>query len=240
MLVQCDASQLEWRTVLELSRDKVGIEEILSGEDIHSKNQVAFVLPTRTIAKIYLFATIFKKTGWGFSQDPDFTHVSADPAFWDELSVKFYNKYSGIDQCHKAWSERVVHGLPIDGPLGRSWTIGMKRDNYGNLKIPWTVLTNYPVQGTGADVMMFVRIMAHKRIKAAKIPALFVSTVHDSIVVDVPQKYVQQVVDIFHQVFKDLPQMFKGAFGYEWVVPMDCECKQGMNMKDMKKVKPSA
>ena len=55
MLIQCDASQLEWRTVLELSRDQVGIDEILKGEDTHSKNQEAFNLPSRLIAKIFLF-----------------------------------------------------------------------------------------------------------------------------------------------------------------------------------------
>jgi DNA polymerase I-like protein with 3'-5' exonuclease and polymerase domains len=116
----------------------------------------------------------------------------------------------------------------------------MKRDNHGNLKIPWTMFSNYPVQGTGADVMTIARISAYRRIKEAGIPCLWVSTVHDSIVVDVPSEYIQQVVDIFHCVFDDLNKNIKAAFGYTWVVPMECECKQGMNMKDMIKVKRSS
>lgn len=55
MLIQCDASQLEWRTILELSKDETGISEILGGEDTHAKNQKAFDLPSRLIAKIFLF-----------------------------------------------------------------------------------------------------------------------------------------------------------------------------------------
>ena len=51
MLIQCDASQLEWRTLLELAKDQVGINEILEGEDTHAKNQEAFGLPSRLIAK---------------------------------------------------------------------------------------------------------------------------------------------------------------------------------------------
>ncbi len=236
MLVQVDASQLEWRVLLELSRDQVGIDEILSGEDIHSKNQVAFELPTRTIAKIYLFSTIYRKTGWGFSQDSDFTHVSTDPKFWDDLSEKFYKKYNGIDKCHKNWSELVLYGQPITGPLGRSWSIPMKE----GFRLPWTVFTNYPVQGTGADIMMLARLSAYKRIKALSIVCDFISTVHDSIVVDTLPEHVQTVVDVFHSVFDDLQKNIKLNFQYNWAVPMSCECKAGLNMKDMKKVSRSA
>jgi hypothetical protein len=55
MLIQTDASQLEWRCALELSKEYVGINEIVSGEDTHAKNQTAFGLPSRLIAKIFLF-----------------------------------------------------------------------------------------------------------------------------------------------------------------------------------------
>jgi hypothetical protein len=45
----------EWRTILELSRDPVGIQEVMNKEDTHALNQVAFSLPSRLISKIYLF-----------------------------------------------------------------------------------------------------------------------------------------------------------------------------------------
>lgn len=48
-------NQLEWRVALALSEDWVGINEILGGEDTHAKNQAAFGLPSRLIAKIFLF-----------------------------------------------------------------------------------------------------------------------------------------------------------------------------------------
>jgi DNA polymerase I-like protein with 3'-5' exonuclease and polymerase domains len=165
MLVQCDASQLEWRTVLELSQDPVGLAEVLEGQDTHSLNEKALHLPSRLIAKIFLFRTIFRGSGYSFANDPDFMHVSASPKFWDEMNEKFFVKYKGINTCHQKWKDMVIEGKPIISPLGRSWTISMKRDYKGELKIPWTTLTNYPVQGTGADIMMLVRIMAYKRIK---------------------------------------------------------------------------
>ena len=239
-LLQVDASQLEWRTALELSRDETGIREILEGQDTHSLNEVAFSLPSRLIAKIYLFRTIFRGSGWAFANDNDFMHVSDNPKFWDGVNEKFYKKYAGLDKCHNAWKDIVVSGRPIEGPLGRSWDIDLGRDTWGNLKIPWTTLSNYPVQGTGADVMTIARISAYNRIKKLGIECKFVSTVHDSIVLDSPTKNLQQLTDIFHQVFDDIPKNIKKLFGYEWVVPMSCEAKFGPNMKDVTKIARSA
>lgn len=235
MLIQCDASQLEWRTLLELAKDQVGIDEILGGEDTHAKNQEAFGLPSRLIAKIFLFRTIYRGSGWSFANDPDFMHVSTSPDFWDDMNERFYRKYTGINACHTRWKDCVMGGNPIVGPMGRSWSCPPKRDYRGELKVPWTTLTNYPVQGTGADVMMLARIMAKKRIQDANIPCDFISTVHDSIVLDCSRQHLEPLRDIFDSVFADLPSRIHSVFGYEWSVPMACESKYGPNMKDMQK-----
>lgn len=225
----------EWRTLLELAKDQVGIEEILGGEDTHAKNQQAFGLPSRLIAKIFLFRTIYRGSGWSFANDPDFMHVSTSSQFWDDMNEKFYNKYTGINNCHYRWKDDIMAGKVITGPMGRSWSCPVRRDNRGELKIPWTTLTNYPVQGTGADVMMLARIMAKKRIKDANIPCDFISTVHDSIVVDCRRKYLDDLRTIFDSVFADLPSRIHAVFGYQWTVPMACESKFGPDMKNMQK-----
>jgi DNA polymerase I-like protein with 3'-5' exonuclease and polymerase domains len=228
---------LEWRTLLELSQDPVGIQEVLEKQDAHALNQVAFDLPSRLIAKIYLFRTIFRGSGYAFARDPEFMHVSSDPKFWDGIGEKFYKKYNVIDKCHNDWAALVAKGLPITGPLGREWFLS-NRNAKGELFVPWTTLTNYPVQGTGADIMALARVSFARRLKASGLPVLLVSTVHDSIVVDCPdERYIQSIVNMFHQVFDDIPVNIKRMFGYTWTVPMDCECKIGKNMKDMEKIK---
>ncbi len=188
------------------------------------------------LAKIFLFRTIFRGSGWSFANDPDFMHYSESSKVWDELNEKFFKKYKGLDAKHKEWADLVVNGQPLIGPLGRSWSIPMRRNDRGELKIPWTTLSNYPVQGTGADVMLIARISFARRVKAAKIPCKFISTVHDSIIVDTPTQYAQQLVNIAHQVFDDLQLNIKKIFQYEWVVPMTCEAKVGPNMKDKIKI----
>jgi len=237
MLFQVDASQLEWRVALELSNEVVGIQEIKNGEDTHANNQQAFVLPSRLIAKIFLFRTIFRGSGWAFANDSDFMHVSADPKFWDGMNEKFYAKYKHLDRKHKEWMQIIASGKPIIGPLGRSWSLPLGRDKYGNVKLPITQLVNLPVQGTGADIMTFVRISSYNRIKKAGIPCDFISTVHDSIVLDTHQSCISELASIYDDVFRDLPMNIKNVFGYDWQCPMACESKFGPNMKDMVKVK---
>lgn len=239
MLIQADASQLEWRTAVELSQDSVALSEILNGADTHSLNEKAFQLPSRLIAKIYLFRTIFRGSGWSFANDPDFMHVSSSPKYWDEVNEKFYKKYYGLDKQHKVWADQVIRGLPIIGPLGRFWPIEMGEYN-GEMKIPWTILTNYPVQGTGADVMMIARISFATRLrkKSWASQVKLVSTVHDSIVIDAPKELLQEICILFHEVFRDLPANIEKVFGYKWQVPLSCEVKAGMCMKDRWKKNP--
>ena len=211
----------EWRTLLELSKEWVGINEILGGEDTHSKNQEAFGLPSRLIAKIFLFRTIYRGNGWSFANDPDFMHVSTSAEFWDGMNEKFYAKYVSIDKKHKEWADIVLRQEPIVGPFGRSWVFPIL-GKHGEVKIPWTILTNYPVQGTGADIMMLARIMTKKRITAEKIPCLFRSTVHDSIVLDTEEKYLEPLQKIFHSVFNDIPSTIRKLYGYNWECPLAC------------------
>ena len=60
-IVNADAKSLEWISYLFLSQDKVGIQEWLDFcadpklNDIHTKNQNDLNLPSRLIAKIFLF-----------------------------------------------------------------------------------------------------------------------------------------------------------------------------------------
>jgi len=83
--------------------------------------------------------------------------------------------------------------------------------------------------------MKIARVSFYKRIKALGIPCLFITTVHDSIVVDAESKYLPKIAEIFHQVFADLTSNIQKMFGYTWTVPLECEVKYGPNMKDMVK-----
>jgi DNA polymerase I len=233
MYVKIDAKQLEWRTAVWLSGDKVGIEELNSGADIHEGNRVVFSLPTRLISKKYLFRTIFRGSGYAFAMDNEFKHVSSSPDFWDEVNHKFYNKYKGLDKWHNQLAQQVASKRPIRSPFGREWLILPREDG----SLPWTVFTNYPVQGTGADLMTVARISLMRRLKDMKMKSLLCSTVHDDIKVDCPEEEVEKVADTALSVFDDLPKNVKKLYGVDLPVQFPGEVSVGFNLKDMKEYK---
>jgi hypothetical protein len=231
MYIQADASQLEWRTAVELAQDPVGIQEIQEKQDVHSLNQISFALPSRLIAKIYLFRTIFRGSGWSFAHDPAFSHVSSSPEYWDKVNEKFYSKYNGLNTQHFIWKDLVLNSKPIISPFGREWLIPYED------KIPWTLLSNYPVQGTGADLMTLARVIFAKRLRLITgwEQVILTTTVHDSIIVDCPEYMIGDIAKLFHEVFADIPKNIKAIFNYNWEVPLECECKVGHTMRNMTK-----
>jgi hypothetical protein len=207
--------------------DPVAIQELNDHHDIHSLNQSAFNLPSRLISKIYLFRTIFRGSGWSFANDPDFTHVSNDPEYWDHINTLFYNKYKGIDKCHKMWSNLVSQGKPIVSPLGREWLIPLK-----NGEIHWPTMTNYPVQGTGADLMSIARVSLKRRLGSM---GKMIMTVHDSIIVDASSQYLEPIAKTMIEVFNDIPRNITKLFDVTPPIEFPGEVKYGPNLKEMKK-----
>ncbi len=55
MLLNIDAKSLEVFVGAYLSKDEVMYEELLSGLDMHTNNQKTFGLPSRLIAKVFMF-----------------------------------------------------------------------------------------------------------------------------------------------------------------------------------------
>jgi hypothetical protein len=220
---------------VEIAGEATGLKEIIAGEDAHELNRVAFNLPSRLISKKYLFRTIFNRgKGYAFTVDPEFMHVSTSQKYWDDVGRKFYTKYAAIEELYKKNTKLVMDGKPIVGPLGRFWPIQMERDFRGELKVPETKLVNYIVQGTGADVMCIARVSFTNRLKkkAWGKHVKQIGTIHDSLLCDCPSELVQEVVNLYYQVFDDLPANIKKLFNYDWQTPLGCEASAGPNMKD--------
>lgn len=232
-LVKVDAKSLEWKVAVMLSMDKVGIEEILAGADVHSVNKEYFRLPDRHTAKIYLFRTIYKGSGWSFAHDPAFMHVSSDPSYWDAVNGNFYFKYAGLNATHEAWAKLVAERKPIISPLGRVWKLEPVVNNWGKSQIPWTTLSNYPVQGTGHDIVSVARILLRNKMLQHKLTARLITTVHDDIMADVPEKEVKTVAALMYESFDEVRAVIKQKFNYDTVIPFEGEVKTGQNMADM-------
>lgn len=236
MIYNGDAKGLEVVCAAYLSQDKVLMQELLDGVDIHGTNQKVFGFPEgkagRLVAKVLKFRILYGGTEYSFAQDPDFTVVSSNVKFWKKVIEQYYEKYKGLAEWHTKLIQEATTTGQIKMCTGRVYEYGLTPRG----EWPITQIKNFPVQGFGADIMAIVRVALYKRFKARHIPGVFVSTVHDSIVIDAPASSKDAIVALFYEVFADTPRLFKQWFGLEFNLPLNVEISIGPNMADLTEI----
>ena len=235
MIINADAKGLEVVCAAYLSRDKVMMQEIINGVDIHGENQKLFNIP-RLIAKILKFRIIYGGTTYSFANDPDFSEISTSEKYWQKMIDKYYDKYKGLREWHGNLLREVTLTGQIVNPTGRIFKFEPKPNYRGDLVWPITQIKNFPVQSFGADVMAIIRVSFRRRFINEGINGVLVNTVHDSIVADIDKQEVERCNRIFHSVFADFPSNLQRVFGIPFDLPLNAEVSIGSNMKDLKEI----
>src|SRR5574343_771775 len=236
MLINCDVKSLEVVVAAELSGDSVLRQEIIDKVDIHGSNRVAFNLGEgkagRLVAKIFKFRLIYGGTDYSYAQDPAFTHVSTSPKFWRNVIDRYYTKYTGVYNWHNRLLKQVKESGIITVPSGRYYQYE-PFERRGELVWPLTTIKNWPVQGFGADLVMLARIELQRRLRESKLDALFIQTVHDSLVVDTPEKNCYNISVMCNASVETVPALCQKHFNYNFSLPLTSEIKIGLNKKDL-------
>lgn len=150
MIVNGDAKALEWYVGTFLSQDKVAYQEIYDGVDQHTHNQETFGLPSRLIAKKFVFRLMYGGSAFSYANDPDFTEVSTSQKYWQRVIDAFYSKYKGFAKWHNDILQQATSTGRLVMPTGRVYTFEMVRNYKGELKAPATTIKNYPVSNLAA------------------------------------------------------------------------------------------
>lgn len=240
MILKGDAAQLEWRSYLELSQDTVGIEEIKNGVDVHTNNQERFRLPTRLIAKTFLFRWIYRGSAYAYSLDNDFSVVSPDVSYWqsviDAANLKYHQLYSFQNSIIQRAQSREV----IQIPSGREFLFELSKNKKGEYYWDIKKIVNYINQGFGNDLMAIARVSLKRRL--LKYPSKnykIFNTVHDSIEIDVandPELCYNICIEM-ENVFSDIPKNFERLYKKPFITPLAGEISFGMNLLDLTKFK---
>jgi DNA polymerase I-like protein with 3'-5' exonuclease and polymerase domains len=222
-VMEADFAQLEFRAAAFLSQDKVAMEEIATGFDVHAYTAKVITdagQPTgRQAAKEHTFAPLFGATGYGRSQ--------AERAYYEH----FNEKYKGVAAWHKSLADEAMRFNKITNVSGRQYAFpDVKRNSRGGVT-HFTMIKNYPVQGfaTG-DVVPVVLNEMHRRLKGMK--SCLVNTVHDSTVVDVHPDEKESVLNMVEDMNKDLNNLIESVYGIKMNVPLLLEAKIGPNWLD--------
>lgn len=254
MILKIDAAQLEWRVKVFLAQDPVGMKEIEEMEagtfDIHTDNQTKFKLPTRTIAKNFVYQMIFsdafgdqgfKGSAFGFAGKADFQHVSTKPEYWLGVVTAFFEKYKGIHDHSVHLIRTAAEKGRITVPSGRFYPFQMEH-SYRGLDWPRTKILNYPIQGFSADLVQIARLTLWEEYFKARAEfgdCLLINTVHDDIEADVDNNpnLLYNTCIAMEKAFRGIPERFEKMYGSKINVPMAGEVKFGMNLNEANMVK---
>jgi len=238
--VQVDFKTLEWVIALFLSRDPVGIQEwldYLAGKrkDVHTLNQEDLDLPDRVIAKIFLFRLIYGGTEWSYAYDPDFNWISESTKYWKKRIDAFYEKYTTLSQWHTSLIEQAVWTGGYVLPTGRLYRYTPVQHPKRGLEWPRTQILNYPVQGLAAEIVKIARILVYRWLRNQWPGVLYISSVHDSLVFDVPNADLKTVLALVGQICTvETTKVFEELFGVPFDLPLKVDISYGLNQKEMK------
>lgn len=237
-LINADVKSLEVFVAADLSDDKVLKRELTDRLDLHALNQERFNLPDRVTAKRFIFKLLYGATAYGYSTDTDFIGVGFNEKQWQKVIDEFYNKYDGIAKWHTHIIDFVKREGYIEIPSGRIYEYAPKRVNDlfdSQYKWPITTIKNYPVQGFGAELVKLARVEFWQRLQASGLPAKFIQTIHDSLVVDVDndEKVVYNICTMLRESIEATPKLCKEWFDYDFSLPIWCEIQVGPNKADM-------
>jgi DNA polymerase-1 len=234
LVLVIDLSQLEWRVAAWMAQDRVAMQEIHDGVDIHSDNAIRFFgdIKFRQAAKIMTFRLLYGGSAYAFFMDPQMPSFTLTK--WNEIVAAYEKKYVGI----AAWQQRNIisvgqnHGVLIS-PTGRHYKIPQSahKRHPGVMVYTETCIKNYPVQGTATgDIVPLAMNEMDDRMHlnpSAYVSTNWMGTVHDSLMFDTMPHEVKRVAMVGIQVFEDLPGIISDLWGVDFNLPLTGEATWG-------------
>ena len=226
-ILEADFAQLEFRTAAYLSQDKVAINEIKTGFDVHAYTADIITKSgqptTRQDAKAHTFAPLYGATGFG--------RTKAEARYYQD----FTKKYKGVASWHSRLAKEALEKRSITTPSGREFSFPDVERRINGSVSHFTQIKNYPVQSFAtADIVPLVLTHIEDRLKLLQ--SCIVNTVHDSIVIDVHPDEINKVIFILKSINEDMNNIINQQFRIDFNVPLLLEAKIGDNWLDTKDV----
>jgi DNA polymerase-1 len=198
-LVIADFSQIELRIAAEYVNEEKMIEAFQRGEDMHTvtaslvlgKPKEEITKEERQLAKAMNYGLIYGISPKGLMEYAKFGYgvdLSLEEA--KNLVKRFFKAFPRFYEWHKSLRETLREKGKVEGEtfLGRKYKAETFQD-----------AANYPIQGTGADLLkLAVNIFAYQA-KEWGFDAKIVNLVHDEIVCEVPQGQAEEVAQLLKE-----------------------------------------
>lgn len=227
-LLSADYNQIELRVMAHLSQDPQLIKIFQEKKDIHTttaswifhKPEEQITKDERRVAKTVNFGVLYMMSAYGLSRS-----LQIDPKIAAEFIDSYYTRFAKV----KEYQEKILKEAYEKGYL--ETITGFKR-YFLELQSPNHILrnagermaSNFPVQGSAADVIKQAMIDITKIIKEKKLKSRLIMQVHDELVFEVLEEEIKEVTPLIKERMENALPL---------IVPLIVDLKIGKNWGEM-------
>jgi len=208
VLVGTDLSGIELRCFAHYLNDEEYINEVVNG-DVHTRNQKAFGVATRDLAKTVLYATLY-----GASPSKVGTIVGGS-AKEGEVIINNFQEAVPAYAVLKKKVEKLSEKGSLRGLGGYRLQVRSAHSALNTL-----------LQSAGAIIAKQWLVQIKKNLTKSKIPYKLVAWIHDEVQIECPKQYGDQVGQLVVQAANEAGKIL------EFRCPVDAEYKIGNNWAD--------
>jgi len=206
-LISLDYSQIELRLVAEMAGLESLRQAFLDGQDIHAMTaSQVFDVPmaemtpeTRRRAKAINFGIIYGISAFGLSRQLGCSQGEAK-AFIDA----YFERFPGIRDYMDAMKEQAKATGFVETLFGRKVHLsGINDRNPAKRGYAERQAINAPLQGSAADIIKRAMIRVPPALAGAQLPAKMLLQVHDELLFEVPDDWVDRTVEVVREVMEN-------------------------------------
>ncbi len=228
-LLSFDYSQIELRLAAEISQDKNFIEAFVQGEDIHTSTaKEIFNLKEKEIssdhrrkAKAINFGIIYGISPYGLAKQLSISNTEGK-----KYIEEYFSRFPRIKDYMDSQINFSKTNNYVETMFGRRCNIrGINDKNFSIRGFAERQSINAPIQGTAADIIKIAMIEIHKNISEKKFKAKMLLQVHDELVFEIEEKYldesipkIKKIMETTHLNYKDfkVPLVVDFGSGINW------------------------
>lgn len=209
-LVVSDYSQIELRLMAHMSGDERMIRDFQTNKDIHSATASAvfgvdiedITKEMRRKAKAVNFGIIYGISDFGLSED-----IGCSVGEAREFIKKYFETYPKVKEFMDGTVQKAKECGYVQTIFGRRRIIPELNSSVYNMRMfGERAAMNMPLQGTASDIIKLAMIKVFDSLK--EIPdAHLILQVHDELIVDCPEKYVNEVANIVKHSMESIVEL---------------------------------
>ncbi|HEY0552811.1 MAG TPA: DNA polymerase I [Thermoanaerobaculia bacterium] len=200
VLLVADYSQIELRILAHIADEKALIDAFAAGQDIHRATAavVLGVAPElvnaeqRRAAKTINFGILYGMSAYGLSTELGISSKEAE-----RFITAYMGQYPGVKRYMEETLESAEREGKVETLYGRvRWMPDIKSKNWNLRENARRMAINARIQGTAADILKLAMIAVDRRLRDEQPGAHLLLTVHDELVLEVPDEQVEAVAAI--------------------------------------------